>query len=632
MESVDIVDIVNDFAPLKKKGGNYWACCPFHGEKTPSFSVSPGKQIYKCFGCGKAGDSVKFVREHEGYSYVEALKYLASKYNIVVEEEEVSPEFKEQQNKRESLLIVLGYARDYYKDQMTKSDEGQSIGLSYFKERGFSEVVMEEFELGYSLDSWEAFTKEAVKKGYKEDYLVETGLAYKKDNGNLIDVYRGRVMFPIHNIAGKVIGFGGRTLKTGKKEAKYINTKETDVYEKRKVLYGAYQAKNPIRNEDNCFLVEGYTDVISLSQGGIKNVVASSGTSLTVEQIRLIRRYTKNITFLFDGDEAGIKASLRGLDLVLEEAMNVQIVTFPDGDDPDSYIRKVGGEEFSNYIKEHQKDFITYKSQLYLKDTKNDPIKKSQAVKEVVQSIAKIEDKLTREVYSRQCANIFEIGEDTVISEVNKLRIKDYNDKKRQDQRAVSDIPPEAFEEPIGFEPPQEMQTSQDQIIRSQEREVVRLLLNYSEHNLSDGDSLAQFVLQNIADVEIFDESCRFIIDKFQKSLEEGELVSANYFFQLDNESAKDLVVDLLMEKYALDSWEEKHGIVTKTEFDRIDETVVGRIMKLKWKHIQLLIQENEEKLKTADPEQQIELLQVNMALKNTEMEIAKQLGNVVSK
>ncbi len=647
MDSIDIVDVVNDFAPLKKKGQNFWAPCPFHNEKTPSFSVAPNKQIYKCFGCGRAGDAVKFVRDHEGFSYVEALKYLAGKYNIVVEEEEVTPEFKEKQDKRDSLFIVLNYARDYFRDKLKNSDEGQSIGLSYFKERGFSEVVMEEYDLGYSMDDWEAFSKEAQKKEYQEEFLVETGLSYKKDNGNLIDVYRGRVMFPIHNIAGKVVGFGGRTLKSGKKEAKYINTKETDVYSKRKILYGAYQAKNPIRNEDNCFLVEGYTDVISLSQGGIKNVVASSGTSLTSDQIRLVRRYTKNITFLFDGDEAGIKASLRGLDLVLEEEMNVLIVTFPEGEDPDSYIRKVGGDEFKKYVDSTKTDFITYKSNLFLKDAANDPIKKAQAIKEVVQSIAKINDKITREVYCKQCATIFEVAEGTVISEVNKLMIKDYNDKKKQDQRKSESKfsnnappPPDGFDAFEGFEPmdmeeeeaPPDHQLSQNEIIQSQEKEIVRLLLNYSDHSLDEGNNLAEFILENIQDVEIYDPSCKLIIDHFQKSLQEEEMISANYFFKLEDEGIKTLVVDLLMEKYQLDKWEEKHEIVTSTESDRLDSAVVGRIMKLKWKHLQLLIMENDEKLKEADVDRQIELIQLNMALKQSEMEIAKQLNNVISR
>jgi len=433
-QAADIVEVVGDFVSLKKKGANYSACCPFHNEKTPSFNVNPVRQIYKCFGCGAAGDAIKFVMDVDGIGYGEALRYLADKYGIEVAEEEVTNEEAVRQNARESLYIVLNYAKNFYQQHLHENEEGQAIGLSYFRERGFSNNILKKFELGYSLDKWDSFSKEALEKGYSAEVLEKAGLLIHKEGSSTsgYDRFRGRVIFPIHNVAGKVIAFGARILKTDKNQPKYLNSPETEVYHKSEVLYGIYQAKNAVRQQDHCYLVEGYTDVISLQQAGIENVVASSGTSLTTEQIKLIGRFTPNVTILYDGDVAGIKAALRGLDLVLEEGLNVSIVLFPDGDDPDSYVRKVGAEAFKEYLRKASKDFITFKTETLLQDAGNDPFRLAAVIGEVVNSIIKIPDAIKRQVFFHRTADMLKVDEQMLITEGNKLLRKQQSQKPQE--------------------------------------------------------------------------------------------------------------------------------------------------------------------------------------------------------
>src|SRR5471030_1887269 len=423
MEATDIVEVIGEFVTLKKRGANYVGLSPFANEKTPSFTVSPAKGIFKDFSSGLGGSAVTFLMEHEKFNYPEALKWLAKKYGIDVEETTDAPENREAENHRESLLIVTGYAAKFFHESLLETDEGKSIGLSYFKERGFTNDTIRKFELGYSPDQWEAFTGQALNDGYQQEFLEETGLSVKRENGSLYDRYRGRVMFPIHSFTGRVIAFGGRTLKSDKNVPKYVNSPESEIYHKSNVLYGLYFAKKAIREEDNCFLVEGYADVLSVHQAGIENVVASSGTSLTAEQIRLIGRFTKNITILYDGDAAGIKASLRGMDLILEEGLNVKIVSFPDGHDPDSYVRKLGSTAFKTYIDENKKDFILFKTNVLLKDAGNDPLKKAEVIREVVESIAKIPDSIKASVFIKECSYVLDIDERALLSELNKMRL-----------------------------------------------------------------------------------------------------------------------------------------------------------------------------------------------------------------
>src|ERR1035437_2106664 len=419
-EAAQIQDVVGDFVTLKKRGANLLGRCPFHNEKMPSFTVSPAKGIYKCFGCGKAGNAVNFIMEHEHYTYPEALKYLAKKYNIEIEEDERTPESVETENEKESLYIISSFAQKYFSDLLLKNEEGKAVGLSYFRERGFSDEVINKFQLGYCLSDWSGFTDEALKNGYKIEFLEKTGLTIVNDSGKQYDRFRGRVMFPIHNLSGRVIGFGGRILKADPKSPKYVNSPESDIYHKSNILYGAYQAKKTIINLDNCYLVEGYTDVISMHQSGIENVVASSGTSLTIEQIRLIGRYSKNVTVLYDSDPAGIKASLRGIDLILEEGLNVKVVLFPEGDDPDSYSKKVSATELKEYIEKKAVDFILFKTNLLLAETQGDPVKKANLIKDIIGTIAKIPDPIIRTTYLKECANLLDTDEKVLITELNK--------------------------------------------------------------------------------------------------------------------------------------------------------------------------------------------------------------------
>ena len=417
LDEADIVDVIADFLPLKKRGANFLGNCPFHDEKTDSFTVSKQKGIYKCFGCGAAGNAVKFVMEYSQMNYPEALKYLAEKYKIEVEETEQTSEEKEKRAETDSLQIVNNFANDHFKENLFKSEEGQTIGMAYFKERGLRENTIERFELGYSIDNMDYFTKIAVGKQYDLEYLKTLGLTSK----NGYDFYRGRVIFPIHSVNGKVIGFGARTLKKDKKTAKYFNSPENPIYSKGKVLYGLYQAKKSIAKEDECFLVEGYTDVISMSQAGIENVVASSGTALTEGQIRLIKRFTSNITMLYDGDAAGMKAAFRGIDLILAQDMNVKVVQLPDGEDPDSFAQAKGAEGFRAFITDEKKDFITFKTSVLLEEAANDPIKKTEVIRDIVKSIAQIPDTIKRSLYIKDCSSLLDIEERILVNETNKM-------------------------------------------------------------------------------------------------------------------------------------------------------------------------------------------------------------------
>ncbi|PIA81129.1 DNA primase [Gaetbulibacter sp. 4G1] len=437
-----VEEVIGDFVQLKKAGSNFKGLSPFSDERSPSFMVSPVKQIWKDFSTGKGGTAVSFLMEHEHFTYPEAIKYLAKKYNIEIEETVQSDEQKEAANERESLYLVSEFASTYFQKILHKTDQGKSIGLSYFKERGFTEDTIKKFDLGYSLDEWQAFTDEALKQGYNIDYLEKTGLTIVKESKRF-DRFKGRVMFPIKSMSGRVLGFGGRILITDKKAAKYVNSPESDIYHKSKVLYGIYHAKQSIAKEDNCYLVEGYTDVIQFHQTGIKNVVSSSGTALTSEQIRLINRLTKNITVLFDGDAAGMRASLRGIDLILEQGMNVKVCTFPEGEDPDSFSKKHTLDKLALYLNENAKDFIQFKASVLFEDSKNDPIKKAETVRDIVNSISKIPDRIKKEIYIQECARIMDISEEVLFStlaQINKKEFQEENKKYKNEQKAFDVI------------------------------------------------------------------------------------------------------------------------------------------------------------------------------------------------
>src|ERR1700759_1109425 len=548
MEAIDIVEVVGEFVQLKKRGANYVGLSPFANERTPSFTVSPAKGIFKDFSSGKGGSAVTFLMELEKFTYPEALKWLAKKYGIEVEETVESSENKEEENHRESLMIVSAYAAKFFHESMLETDEGKSIGLSYFMERGFTNETIKKFELGYSPDQWEAFTGTAIKEGYQEEFLEESGLSVKRDNGSLYDRYRGRVIFPIHNCTGRVIAFGGRTLKTDKNVPKYVNSPESEIYHKSNVLYGLHFAKKAIRDEDNCYLVEGYADVLSVHQAGIENVVASSGTSLTVEQIRLIGRLTKNITILYDGDAAGIKASLLGLDMILEEGLNVKTVLFPDGHDPDSYVRLVGTSAFKKHIDENKKDFILYKTDILLTEAGNDQIKKAEVIREIVESIAKIPDSIKASVFIKECSYQLQIDERALLSELNKIKLAKAKKDSQQQQTRLAQPAEEVF-----TDEPEVISTKEDS---SQEREIIRLLLLYGDRVI-DWDGIANtyigpFIVSELSDVEFENETCKKFVDVYRKELENGNLPDEQFFIHHTDKDIVDITVTLITTKYTL--------------------------------------------------------------------------------
>lgn len=624
---VDIVDVIGDFVTLKRSGSSFKALSPFGNEKTPSFYVVPSKGIFKDFSSGKGGDAITFIMEIDGLSYVEALKYLAGKYGVEIVEEEQSDEALEAQNKRESLYIVLGFASEYFQDVLHNSEEGKSIGLSYFKERGFTEETIKKFELGYTKEIWDGLLNEAVAKGYNKELLAEAGLIVDKD-GKTYDRFRSRVMFPIHNVSGKTIAFGGRKLSSTDKSAKYINSPETELYYKSRVLYGMYQGKNVIRKEDNCFLVEGYTDVISMHQAGIENVVSSSGTALTADQVKLIRRYTENVTVIFDGDQAGVKASLRGIDLLLEGDLNVKAVALPDGEDPDSYAKALGSSGFRDYVAEEAQDIIRFKTKVLLGETGDDPIKKAGVIKDIVSSIAKISDPVKRTVYIKECSDLLGISESVLISEQNKILIQ-----KRKGQK--SDYLPDPV---VPLEEPEQVEDGLDiaKIIELQERESVRVLVNYGKNKIQSRElqdqNLIDYFINESEEIQFTNETYRKIIDVFKERLKEGEIIDGTYLLDHEDDDVRQTVIDLITPKFEIsNNWKDKHQIHIPLETEFLRDVTYTNILRMKFRILQQLIQEESDKLKNAKNEQEVdELLDDINELKMVSVDIAKILGNVL--
>lgn len=630
IETSRIEEVVGDFVSLKRRGTSMIGLCPFHNEKTPSFHVSVGKGIFKCFGCAKGGDSVRFIMEHEKATYPEALRYLANKYSIEIAEVENTPEEQAVNDKRESLYIVSAWAAKFFQQQMLETDEGKSIGLSYFKERGFRDDIIKKFELGYSPDVWDALTQNGLTEGYNIQFLEETGLTIRKENDKFYDRFRGRVMFPIHSFTGRVIGFGGRTLKTDKAVPKYVNSPESDIYHKSNVLYGLFFAKKSMRDEDNCYLVEGYSDVLSVHQAGIENVVASSGTSLTIEQIRMIGRFTKNITILYDGDDAGIKASLRGLDMILEEGLNVKIVLFPDGDDPDSYVQKFGSAAFKSHIEGSKKDFILFKTSILLRDAGNDPIKRAGIIREVVESIAKIPDGIKASVFVRECSSLLQIEERVLISELNKIRLgklkKDTNFNPQQ-------VQPEPVQDPDILE-----QTGISDTDEAQEKEIVRLLLNYG-HELVHWDDItdtyiAPYIISNLADVTFEHPLCIQIIEEYKKQLENGELPSEQDFIKNSDHQIADLAIAMVSSPYILsENWYAKRKIYVKNEAENLKSTILGGIFHLKKRKVDRILRKIRDEIQAEqDADNQAILMRRYMQVKEVEKGISLFLGSVILK
>ncbi|MCD4730418.1 MAG: DNA primase [Bacteroidales bacterium] len=642
IETARVEEVIGDFVTLRKRGVNMIGLCPFHNEKTPSFTVSPAKGIYKCFGCGKAGNSVNFVMEHEHYTYPEALKFLAKKYNVEIEEEEQTPEQIKELNEKESLFAVSAFAQKFFTDQLFNSEEGKSIGLSYFKNRDLREHIIEQFQLGYSPDSWDAFTKHALKNGYNLEYLTKSGLTIDK-NGNQFDRFSARVIFPIHNLSGRVIGFGGRILKSEEKKAKYVNSPESDIYKKSQVLYGIYFAKSAIIKKDNCYLVEGYTDVISLFQAGFENVVASSGTSLTTDQIRLIKRYTPNITILYDGDEAGLKASFRGIDMILEQGMNVKVVMFPEGEDPDSFVRSHRTIEVEEFLNTNAKDFIQFKTNILLKDAQKDPVKRAGLIKEIVQSIALIPDQIIRSVYVKECSVTMDMAEQTLMNELNK------NLRKKFRQTSMQNLPEQILETP---ELPAEKQLEVNyNDTEYQEKDVIRLLLNYGQSEIEFEEidenkrkikipvNVANFIVNDLAGPEITFSNSTYqkIFDEYAEFISNENLPDEKYFINHNSKKLSSTSIDLLTSPYELsDKWEIVARIEVLTEAKLLKNAIVHSVLSFKAKKIEQLIAENQQTLKQTEQDERYEeipeLLKKQQELKSISKDINKQLGRVITR
>ncbi|NOT93652.1 DNA primase [Ferruginibacter sp.] len=638
LSRIDIVEIVGSFVKLKKRGTNYIGLCPFHNEKSPSFTVSASKEIYKCFGCGRSGNSIGFLMEAEKYSYAEALRWLAAKYNVEIEETETSPEYKQQQQVAESLYIINNFAQKFFSNALLNTDEGQDIALSYLKERGFREETIKKFQLGFNPEARDSFTKAALAAQYSQEYLQKSGSVNVRE-GNAYDNYRGRIIFPIHNQSGKVLGFGARIIKSNDKAPKYINTPENEIYVKSKLLYGSYFARQAIDKADECLLVEGYTDVVSLHQAGIENVVASGGTSLTPDQLRLIKKYTNNLTIIYDGDNAGIKAALRGLDLALEESLNVKLVLIPDKEDPDSYVNKVGATAFADFIANNKRDVILFQLDIALKDAGSDSNKKSIIVNQIAETIAKInkaEDFTKQQDYIKKCSEILKIEESGLHVLVNKFIrekiTKAENQQIRDDHFAAENAAANATDtidsEVLGLFNKDEMH----------ERAMVRSLLEFGTKNWDDEQKVATYIFKEIElnqlDELIDNKELVKILHTYKAWCNEGIEPTAKNFLYHDNLQMSSLVVSIMDFNYEISpKWKEHFEGHLPTREDLFKEEVFSTLNYLKLKKIKRLIDENQRDLeKSTVSEEQMIFIQTHQHLKQMEIELTKILGTVIFK
>ncbi|MBE97505.1 MAG: DNA primase [Flammeovirgaceae bacterium] len=618
-DRLDIVEVISDFVSLKKSGSNYKALSPFTNEKTPSFFVSPSKQIFKCFSTGKGGDAIEFLKEVDSMTYIEAIKYLGEKYGVEINETESNYEIN---NEKESLLILINKSKEFFKKNL-ETQEGKSIALTYFNHRNINEEMINKFELGYSVDKWDSLYNYLVKNQFDEDQIIKAGLILENNNKKY-DRFRNRVIFPIQNLSGKTIAFGARILSEEKNQPKYINSPETSLYIKSNTLYGLYQSKNTIRKMDNCYLVEGYTDVIALFQIGIENVVASSGTSLTTNQIKLVSRYTKNITILFDGDKAGVSASLRGMDLILENDMNVKIVSFPEGYDPDSFSKKVGKQKFEEFLIQNETNLISFKVNL-LNDFKSDPVKKSEMIFDIVRSISKIPNSIKRSVFLKEASTSLEINEQALISEMNKLLIGQGN-KNIQTNNFIEkkkDI--------------KKKDESINSAINFYERECIRMLVNYGTTDFEvvglDRKSFIDYFLNEIEDIEFENKNYLKIIDVFKKEYNQNNVIDINYFLSEKYKDLKDDIIDLSANKYEISKqWKDKFNIHVSEETDTLKKTTYTNILRLKFRLIRKMIKDNMQNFDKSDKTKIDEdILKLHNKLKSAEIDIAKKLGNVTS-
>ena len=649
MDAARIEEVIGDFVSLKKRGANHIGCCPFHNEKTPSFYVSPSKGIFKCFGCGEAGDVVKFLMKHEHYTYPEALRWLAQKYNIEIHEEEQTEEQKERQNERDALFHVSEFAQKYFADLLYNDEMGRAVGLSYFHSRGLSDEVIKNFGLGYCLDEWSNFTDHARKNGYSDAVLEKTGLTiFKEESKKAYDRFRGRVMFPIYSISGRVLGFSGRVLSSEKQAAKYVNSPDSDIYNKSRILYGLYQARSAISKTNKCYLVEGNIDVISMHQSGVENTVASCGTSLTTEQIRLIKRYTPNVTVLYDGDSAGIKAALRAVNLLFAEGMHVRCVLFPDGEDPDSYAQKYGSSALQDYLATHEDNFVIFKTRVLLDGVKNDPIRKAELVKETIDTIALVPDLIERTEYIAQCAHLLDVPEEALASELakalNRNRLKSYEEEKKeqtpqntqntQNTPITPDTP--TIPEPTP-NPPSKLSLPVDPA----ERHLIQLLLNHGNQTLSqtftadDGTSqeytytVAQAIVSELQTDELSftDPLCQRIFDYFVNALAQEQVPDASYFITVDDEALRSFAISLMLDTFRIsDTWRQKQVFVPTLE-DNIQTDLSETILSFKLKCVADRIADNARRFREVKDDEQMMLL---LAEKKQLIDLRRQIGQAL--
>ncbi|RFM27190.1 DNA primase [Deminuibacter soli] len=646
---IDILDVVGEFVKLKKRGANYLGLCPFHGEKTPSFTVSPAKEIYKCFGCGKSGNSISFLMELEKYSYVEALRWLANRYHIEIEETQVSPEVRQHQQVAESLHIINGFAQKYFAEQLWQTQEGEAVAQSYLEERGFRREISEKFQLGYSPQNRHSFVTAALQKQYNAELLVKTGLVVNR-NEELLDNYRGRIIFPIHNNTGKVIGFGARVIGKAEKVPKYINTPENEIYVKSRILYGAYFARQSIDKQDECLLVEGYTDVISLHQAGIENVVASGGTSLTTDQLRIIKKYTNNLTIIYDGDSAGIKAALRGLDMALEESLNVKLVLIPDKEDPDSYVNKVGANAFREFVAEHKKDFILFQLEIMLKDAGNDVSRKNDVVNQIAETLSKInktEDFTKQQEYIRQCSGILRIDETGLTTLVNKYkrdriqrdekRFAQFDNGNNNSNNQGNNMP--GFDMPPDDMPPQDNMPFDDaSLLANQdephEKNLLRVLMEYGLRAWDEEKTMAQYIFDELEQFEFDSAPMEQLYEEYRRQYFAGMEPTNKTLLYIDNADIRNLVVNITMNQFELSHrWDDKQENMNILNRDISHKDVQLSVHYFKLRKIKKMFDQNQRDMEQATTyEEQVKLIEIHKHLKQIEQELTKQYGTVIFK
>ena len=637
-EAARIEEVVGEFVSLKRKGPRFLALCPFHNEKTPSFNVSPHLGIFKCFGCGESGDSISFLQKQEHLSYVEAIRWLAKRYQIELPEEEATPEQAAEQSERESLSVIQAWAQKWSTAQLWESDEGKRIGLSYFRERGFRDDVIRHFQLGYVPEKGDAFARAAMEAGFSPDLLEKAGWIKRREDGTPWDFFQGRVTFPVHGLSGQVIAFGARTLRSDKKLPKYFNSPESVLYVKSRSLYGIHFAKRSIADQDTCYLVEGYTDVISLHQAGVTNVVASSGTSLTEDQVRLIKRYTTHVTILYDGDPAGIKASLRGIDLFLREGLHVKVVLFPDGEDPDSYAKAHAAEDVKRFLQESAQDFLVFKADLLVKGTENDPVRRAEAIHEVVESIALVPDQVLRSLYLERSAQLLGINEQALVSELNKVLHRQFRKRTGGEAYVPEEVTPTVRVAPVT--------EAEDLGTKPQERDLMRILLSYGTERVvvpmvnedgttEDGEtSIAGVMFEMLAVDEIVfdDELLQQILEDYRRAHNLGETVISSRYTMHENAVWRDLAIDLVTERHLLSpNWHDKHRIYTNREQDSLLDGLEEAVLILKERRVDRMIREKQELLRTTeDVEELLATMQEIKHYTGIKMEFAKRTGRVV--